>query len=121
MTCKSDFPAKSLAWSSRMRRTSSTALIVFVSAMGGYLSRREYGQGLVPLLDIHGVEEPDLVHANDVSEVPSDQNIHFSSSRQGDVQHVVLKSAAEDGTRPVPGKQLHGLPANIQNLGIKSD
>src|SRR4051794_17233347 len=72
---------------SRISRTISTALIS-VFSMSGHLAWGVDGQRPVPLLQIHGVKEPDLIEANDVPEIPAYQQVRLGDARQSEMQHV---------------------------------
>jgi hypothetical protein len=55
------------------------------------LTGRIDGNGLIALLDVHGVEQPDLVETHNVPEISTHQHVHVGNRGEGDVQHVVAE------------------------------
>src|ERR1035437_9769448 len=67
-------PARRRAWRSRIRRTKSTACSL-VAFMCGDLPWREDVQSPIAQFNVGRVEQPNLLQAHDVLEVPADQRV----------------------------------------------
>src|SRR5882724_8183058 len=105
---------------SRMERTISTARIG-VSSIGWHLARGGDGQRLVPVLEVHTAEQPNLIKPHDVLEVPADQHVHLGYGCKRDVQHVRAKSRREHSAGFIGREEVQGFVAHRNRLANESE
>ena len=84
--------------------------------MTHYLPGRIDRKGLVPLCQINGIEQTNLVQPDNVAEIPTDQHVHLGDSGQRDVQHVVVEARAQDAVCRVAFDEGQSLIRNLHNL-----
>ena len=59
-------------------------------------------EGLVARLEVHGVEQPNLVEANDVPEIPTGNHIGVRNGCECDVKHVIAELQRQDAVCGIP-------------------
>lgn len=79
------------------------------------------GDWLVPRFEVDGVEEPNLVEAKDVPEIPTGDHIRVRHRRERDMKHVIAELGRQDAVSCVPVGKLDCLGGELNTDSDERD
>ena len=71
------------------------------------------GDWLVPRFEVHGVEEPNLVEADDMSKIPAGDHIRVRDGRERDMKHVIAEPRRQDAVGGIAISEFNGLGGQL--------